>query len=128
MIRLLVSALLYTLANAVGLFLATILLPGFSIDFFSFVTATLVFTIIEVVAGPLLIKISLKSAPALAGGVALVTTFAGLFITSRLLDGMELGGLSNWLAATLLVWLGSLIAGLILPIYMFKKVMRKNRA
>lgn len=41
---------------------------------------------------------------------------------------MQLGGLSNWLAATLLVWLDSLIAGLILPTYMFKKIMQKNRA
>ncbi len=126
MLRLLISALLYTMANAVGLFLATVLLPGFSIDLWSFVVATLVFTAIEVLTGPLIFKISLKSAPALSGGVALVTTFIGLFITSRMLDGMEIGGLSNWLAATLLVWLGALLAGLILPLLIFKKIMQKR--
>lgn len=126
MIRLLISALLYTLANAVGLLLAVTLLPGFSIDVLSFVAATLLFTAVEVVSGPLIIKMSVKSVPALAGSVSLVTTFAGLFITSTLLDGMEIGGISNWLAATLLVWIGALIAGLILPALMFKKVMEKR--
>ena len=126
MIRLLISALLYTLANAVGLFLAVILLPGFSMGPFSFIVATLLFTAIEVVMGPLVMKISIKSAPALSGGIALVTTFFGLFITSVLVDGMTIGGLSNWLAATLLVWVGALIAGLILPVVAFKKYLENK--
>ncbi|GMR05811.1 MAG: hypothetical protein BMS9Abin25_0386 [Gammaproteobacteria bacterium] len=126
MIRLLISALLYTLANAVGLFLAILLLPGFSMGPISFVIATLIFTVIEVVMGPLVMKISIKSAPALAGGIALVTTFFGLFITSILVDGMSIGGLSNWLAATLLVWVGALVAGMILPVVAFKKIIGKK--
>ncbi len=123
----LVSALLYTAANAIGLFLAIILLPGFSIDILSFITATLIFTAIEVIAGPLIVKISVKSVPALSGGVALVTTLAGLFITSSILEGMEIGGIANLLAATLIVWLGALIAGLILPVIAFKKTLKNNQ-
>ena len=126
MTRALVSALLYTLANATGLLLAMALLPGFRIDALSFVIATLVFTVVEVVTGPLILKMSIKSVPALSGSVALVTTFIGLFVTSMLLDGMEVGGIANWLAATLLVWVGALVAGLILPAVMFKKVMQRK--
>jgi uncharacterized membrane protein YvlD (DUF360 family) len=126
MVRALVSALLYILANAVGLLLAMAFLPGFRIDAFSFVIATLVFTAVEVVMGPLLTKMSIKSVPALSGSVALVTTFIGLFVTSMLLDGMEVGGIANWLAATLLIWVGALIAGLILPAVMFKKVLQRK--
>jgi hypothetical protein len=33
-----------------------------------------------------------------------------------------MGGLPNWLAATLLVWLGSLIAEILIPIYVFKQL------
>jgi hypothetical protein len=33
-----------------------------------------------------------------------------------------MGGLSNWLAATLLVWLGSLVAEILIPIYVFKQL------
>ncbi len=43
----------------------------------AFVVAVLIFTVVEVVADPLLTKIALTSVPALRGGVALVTTFVG---------------------------------------------------
>jgi hypothetical protein len=75
----------------------------------------------------LIVKISVKSVPALSGGVALVTTLAGLFITSSILEGMEIGGIANLLAATLIVWLGALIAGLILPVIAFKKTLKNNQ-
>ena len=42
------------------------------------------------------------------GGIALVTIFVGLLVTDMIMSSMEIGGISNWLAATLLVWLGSL--------------------
>ncbi len=87
----------------------------------AFVFATLLFSGIEVVLKPLILKLTRKSLPALEGGIALVTTFSGLLITSILISGMEIGGISNWLAATLLVWLGALIAGVVLPRFIFKK-------
>ncbi|WP_235913105.1 phage holin family protein [Oceanomicrobium pacificus] len=123
----LVSALMFTLGNAVGLLLAVWFLPEFTIDPVSFVVAVLLFTVIEVIASPLLTKMSLKNVPAMQGGVALVTTFVGLGITGAVLAGMEIGGITTWLAATLLVWLGALVAHLVLPMFMFKKVMEERR-
>jgi hypothetical protein len=61
------------------------------------------------------------------GGIALVTIFVGLFVTDMIMDGMQIGGISNWLAATLLVWLGSLIASILLPLYVFKQLAEKAR-
>lgn len=127
MIRLLVSALFYVLANALGLFIAVLLLDGFDLSPIAFIWATLIFSAIEVVAGPLVLKISIKNVPALQGGVALVTTFLGLFLTEIFVDGMVIGGIANWLAATLLVWLGTLVASLVLPMLMFKSVMQKKK-
>ncbi len=122
----LISAVFYTLANAAGLLLASLLLPGFKIGITAFIFATLLLSGVEIVLKPLILRLSKKSLPALEGGIALVTTFVGLFITSTLLSGMEIGGISNWLAATLLVWLGALIAGAVLPRLMFKKVDTKT--
>lgn len=127
MIRMLVSTLIYILANALGLFVATLLLPGFNISPMAFVWATLLFTAIEVVAGPLFLKMSIKNIPAMQGGVALITTFLGLYVTAYFVDGMEIGGLANWLAATLLVWLGTLLAAMILPAIMFKSVLQNRK-
>ncbi|MBV1895795.1 MAG: phage holin family protein [Rhodobacteraceae bacterium] len=123
----LVSALIYVLANAVGLLLAIVLLDGFSISPFAFIWAILLFSVIEAVAEPLITKLSQKRVPAMQGGVALVTTFLGLMLTEIFVDGMVIGGLANWLAATLVVWLGTLIATLVLPRVVFKSVMKNKK-
>lgn len=122
MIRLLLSAAAYLIANAVGLLLAVLLLPGFRIGPLAFILAVLIFSGIQTLAGPLLTKISLRNMPQLMGGISLVTIFIGLFITDLIMAEMQIGGISNWLAATLLVWLGSLITTILLPLYVFKQL------
>ena len=126
MIRFLLSILAYLCANAVGLLLAAFILPGFTIGALAFVVAVAIFSLVQSVLGPLITKISLKNFPQLMGGIALVTIFLGLFITDILMPGMEIGGISNWLAATLLVWIGSLIASILLPLYVFKQLAGKD--
>ncbi|GBE58241.1 hypothetical protein BMS3Abin01_01174 [bacterium BMS3Abin01] len=123
MIRMLASAVLTLLANAVGLLIAAALLDGFSIDALSLVQVTLVFTVVEVVAGPLLISISIKNLPALRGGIALVTTFAGLLVTDLFLAGLSINGIGTWILASLVVWLSALLAGIFLPLILFKKAL-----
>ena len=122
MIRLLLQTAATIVANAVGLLLAKVLLTGFQIDALSFVVVLLVFTGVMVLTGPLMTKIAVTSVPQIRGSVALVTVFVGLKVTEWLMQGFEMGGLSNWLAATLLVWLGSLVAAILLPIYVFKRL------
>ncbi len=127
MFRFLLSTATYLVANAVGLVIAVALLPGFVIDPLSFVVAVAIFSIVQTGLGPLITKISIKSFPQLMGGVALVTIFVGLSVTELVMDGMQIGGISNRLAATLLVWIGSLIASILLPIYVFKQLAPKAR-
>ncbi|SCY07250.1 phage holin family protein [Paracoccus tibetensis] len=122
MVRMLLSTLAYLAANAVGLLLAATILPGFRIDVLSFLLVVILFSVLQAVLGPLISRMAAKRLPQVMGGIALVTIFVGLWITDRLLSAMEIGGISNWLAATLLVWLGSLIATILLPIYVFKSL------
>ena len=119
-IRFIYTILAYLLANAVGLIISVALLDGFSVGPAAFVVAVLIFSAVQGVLGPLVTKISMKNFPQLMGGISLVTIFLGLWITSLLVDDMLIGGLANWLGATLLVWIGSLLAGILLPIYVFK--------
>lgn len=126
MVRILISALLYVVANGVGLLVAAVLLGGFHLSFSGFVLAVLLLSIVEAIAGPLITKYSDKNVPALQGGVALVTTFLGLGITNLFVGGMSMDGLATWLAATLLVWLGALIANIVLPKVMFQQALGKN--
>lgn len=127
MVRLLASLMLNLLANAVGLIVASLILSGFSISGIAFVIAVGIFTIVEVIADPLITKIALTRVPALRGGVALITTFVGLLITSLVSDGIHISGVSTWVLATLIVWLFALIATLILPLIIFKKALNKSK-
>lgn len=122
MIRLALSVIATIIANAVGLLLAVFILPGFVIDPMSFFITLLVFSGVMILTGPLVTKIAITSMPQIRGAVALVTAFVGLKVTDWLTTGMDIGGISNWLAATLLVWLGSLVAEILLPIYVFKQL------
>ena len=126
MIRLLAQLTLSVLANAVGLFMTTILVDGFSIDGISFVIAVAIFSIVTTILGPLIVKIALTSAPYLMGGIALVTTFVGLFITTLLSDGISISGFSTWIISTLVVWVFSLIGSVLLPLILFKKTLAKK--
>jgi hypothetical protein len=121
-IRFFWSTLAFLVANAIGLLVAVVLLPGFTIDVPAFVIVVAVFSLLQSVLGPLITKISSKSFPQLMGGIALVTISVGLFVTDIIMEGMEIGGIANWLAATLLVWIGSLVASILLPIYVFKQL------
>ncbi|MCH2067031.1 MAG: phage holin family protein [Shimia sp.] len=117
--RFVLSAAAHLIANAIGLILANILLPGFTIGFLGIVIVTLVFTVVSVVLLPIIRKVSEKKLPELLGGLSLVVTFAGLLITEMLVSDFTIGGIANLLAATLIVWLGALIAGVLLPKYLF---------
>ena len=128
MTRMLAKAVTLLLANAAGLLVAILLLNGFSIDLMGFVTALILFTLASVIAEPILTRISQKNLPALAGGVALVTTFIGLLLTSLLLKSMNTGGMVNLLQATLIVWLVALIVGMILPKFLLTKYLQDKKS
>jgi hypothetical protein len=122
MIRLFLRTAATVLANAAGLMLAVVMLPGFTIDAWSVLVVLLVFSIVMLLTGPLIFKIAVAHIPQIRGSVALVTVFFGLKVTEWLMPAFDMGGLSNWLAATLLVWLGSLIAEILIPLYVFKQL------
>ena len=127
MIRLLASLVLTLLANTIGLLVAALWLDDFSIDSVSFIIAIGIFTLVEVVLSPFVMKMALRYVPALLGGIALVTTFVGLWITDTLSDGLSIHGFRTYVLATLIVWLFSLIANLLLPLVIFKKALDKRR-
>jgi len=127
MVRLLLRTAATILANAVGLLVAVMLLPGFSITATGFIVVLLIYTGVMILTEPLITKIALTSMPQIRGAISLVSAFIGLKVTEWLATGLVIGGISNWLAATLLVWLGSLIAGILIPLYVFKSLAQNAR-
>lgn len=127
MIRLLARLVLNLLATAVGLLAAALLLDSFSINGASFVIAVVIFSLSTTILSPLVAKIALTSAPFLMGGIALVSTFIGLLITDLISDGISITGLSTWFLATLIIWIFSIIANLVLPLVIFKHVLSDHK-
>lgn len=116
------------LANAAGLLIAAAVLDGFTVTATAFVWVVVLFTLIEVVLDPLVLKISIQYAPVLRGGVALVTTLVGLIVVTIVSDGLQISGMTAWVVGMLIVWLGGVLAALILPLFLFKKTMARRRA
>jgi putative membrane protein len=119
-IRLLISIVINLVANAVGLLIAVWVLKDMTAEPGPFLLAVGIFTVVAVIAGPLVVNIARKNAPALLGAIALVTTYVGLLVTDAVTDGFDIEGVTTWIAATVIVWLGALLAGFILPIILVK--------
>ena len=127
MVRFLARTALYLLANSVGLIAAAVLLEGFTLDPVGFVLSVLIFTAVETLLGPFVVKMAIQYAPALRGGIALVTTFVGLFLTTLFTGGLRIEGFTTWLLAPLIVWVSVLLAAILLPMVLFKKVLSEAR-
>lgn len=61
----------------------------------------------------------------MSGGVALVAILVGLIGTSMFSEGLKITGLGTWILAPLIIWIIALIAGLVLPLFLFKKTLEK---
>ncbi len=127
MIRLLVSAVIYLVANAIALLITNAVLDDVTIDGGAFVLAVVIFTVVEVVIQPLITQIGVRHSRAILGSSALIATFVGLVVTTLVSDGLSISGAMTWLLATVIVWAGALVAGLILPALFVKKAAADRR-
>ena len=126
MVRLIAAIVVELVANAIGLLVAKWLLPGFVITPAGFLWVIVIFTAARFILAPLIFKLSFKYVRAITGGIALVTTFVGLLVTTWLTDGLQITGFSTWVIATLVVWFFGVIAVLVLPLVIFKKVLAQR--
>lgn len=128
MIRLLVRAVVFLASAAVGLVVATLLLDDVNVTVGGFLFAVVLFAIIQSVISPFLAKVTARNASALLGGVGLLATFVALLATTLLGDSLTIdGGVSTWIAATVIVWLVTALATLLLPFLLLKAGVQSAR-
>ena len=128
MFRFLVQALLALLGNALGIICAALLLPDFHITGFGFLVSVGFFTIANILFSPFVLKVAIKYAPAFRGGIALVTTLVALVLTILFTNGLEINSLSAWILAPLVIWLVTVLASIILPLFLFKKILTEKKS
>jgi hypothetical protein len=126
-IRLIVRTVIALAGSAVGLLVAGALLDGFHINAGGFILAVVIFTLTVAVLQPFLAVQLARMGSRALGGVALIATLVGLIVTDLLSDGFSIDGVGTWIAATVIVWLASLIAVFILPFLGLKKYLEERR-
>jgi len=127
-VRTLISILVHLLANAIALIVAAAVLDDMTLSTSGFFLAVLIFTVIEVVTQPLIIKNSMRNASALSGSSALIASFVALVLTTWISDSLQITGFVTWLLATVIVWAAAMLAAFILPTVVFKRWLQDNRA
>lgn len=128
MIRLLASAALTLIGNAVALVVAAVVLPGMGLGVGGFVVALLIFTGTAILIEPLLRQTALSRAPAILGSSALIATLVSLLVTAWVGDSLRISGFTTWVLAAVLVWGIALAARLLLPLVLFKQILAERRS
>ncbi len=56
----------------------------------------------------------------------MIATLVSLIITDLLSDGLSIDGVGTWIAATVIVWIASLLAAFLLPYLGLKKYLEER--
>ena len=118
------SAAVFLASAAIGLLVASLLIPGVSVSISGFLTAVVIFAVAQAILSPFFLKMASRYASAFLGGIGLISTLAALILASVLTNGLAIRGIGSWIAATVVVWLVTALATLVLPVLVLKN--KKN--
>lgn len=108
-------------SSAIGLLVASLIVPGVTLRPLGFLTAVVIFTVAQAILAPFFLKMASRYASAFLGGIGLVSTLAALILASLFSSSISIRGLGSWIAATVVVWLVTAAATLVLPMLVLKK-------
>ena len=126
MIRFLLRIAVFLGSSAIGLLVASLLVPGVTLRPLGFLTAVVIFTVAQAILSPFFLKMASRYASAFLGGIGLVSTLAALVLASLFSSGISIRGIGSWIAATVIVWLVTAIATLVLPVLVLKQKTATN--
>ncbi|MGK2904674.1 MAG: phage holin family protein [Mycobacterium sp.] len=121
MIRFLLRIAVFLASSAIGLLVASWIVPGVTLRPLGFMTAVVIFTVAQGILSPFFLKMASRYASAFLGGIGLVSTLAALVLAAQFSSGISIRGIGSWIAATVLVWLVTAVATLVLPMLVLKK-------
>jgi uncharacterized membrane protein YvlD (DUF360 family) len=122
-IRFLIRIAVYFAAAAIGLIVAAALFDGVQVDTFGFIIVAAIYAVVLGLLSPLFAQQAQRSRSSMfSGGVGLITTFMALAVTAFISDDLTIDGFGTWIGATVVVWLATLVAALLLPVLVVKRV------
>lgn len=119
MIMFFLRALIFVFSAAVGLIAADLILPGFAIDWgnwWGFVLCVVIFAILQSVLTPWIASVARRNAPALLGGIGIISTLVALLVVVLIpRGGIRIGDVVTWILAPVIIWVVTALATLLLP-------------
>ncbi|TFC91008.1 MULTISPECIES: phage holin family protein [Cryobacterium] len=128
MVRFLIRAVIFLGSAALGLWVASLVLEGFTLTWQGLLVTVLVFAAAQSILLPFIMKLTARNAPAFLGGVGLLSTFVALLIASVVGNGLVISGWQTWILATLVVWLVTAVATVTLPLLLLRRVVKQRGA
>nr|WP_206687690.1 phage holin family protein [Microbacterium yannicii] len=124
--------MIFLVSAALGLIVADLILPGFTLhwdDWWGIVLAVVIFAVLQSILAPWLFKITRRHANALIGGIGLLSTFVALLIAVLIpAAGIGINGPVAWIIGTLIVWLVTALATWLLPPLFIKNKVQDRRS
>lgn len=131
MIMFLIRALIFVASAALGIVVADLVLEGFVIDWsdwWGFVLAVLIFAVLQSVLAPWITKVARRNAPALLGGIGIISTLVALLIVVLLpIGGIRITDVLSWVLAPVIIWVVTALATLLLPMIFIKNKVEDRR-
>lgn len=121
MIRFMIRVAIFLATSALGLLVASWVLSDFRLSLSGFLTAVIVFGVVQSLLSPIISKLATRFASSLIGLVGLVSTFIALVIATLVSNGLSITGLVTWVFGTLLVWIITMLGAWLLPLLALKK-------
>ncbi|CDO33207.1 phage holin family protein [Mycolicibacterium porcinum] len=121
MIRFLLRIAIFLGSAALGLLVAAWLVPGVSVSAWGFVATVVIFAVAQAILSPFFLKMASRYASAFLGGIGLISTLVALILASVLTRGLSISGIGSWIAATVVVWLVTAVATVVLPALFLKQ-------
>ncbi|MBN9104074.1 MAG: phage holin family protein [Propionibacteriaceae bacterium] len=128
MVRFLWSVAVNLVSAAVGVLLATLMLPDFRVEWNGILVAVIVLTIAQAVLAPFVFNLARKYASALLGGIGIVSTMLALFIASLFPGGVHVTTFATWVVAALIIWIVMALGGWLLLGWVLKRFVKDARA
>ncbi|KQQ93332.1 hypothetical protein ASF62_16705 [Leifsonia sp. Leaf325] len=126
MVRILIRAAIFLGSAALGLLVASLIIPEFHLHTAGFFVAIVVFALVQAAVEWLVRRLTRRQAPVIAGIAGLLSTFIALLVASLFTDGLSFDGIFAWILATVIVWVITALATWLLLKYVLPEPKAAN--
>lgn len=131
MITFFIRTFIFLISSAIGLVVADLLLEGFVIEWskwWGFLICIVIFTVLQLILSPWITSVANRYAPALLGGIGIISTLVSLVIVVLLpIGGLRITDLLSWILGPVIVWLIAAVGTVVLPLIFLKREVAQRR-